>query len=144
MSSRSCQVFVTQISGQGSSGGPRQKSLLVPVRSEARRRLNLDTTPQFDQDDFRTSIQTSPQSSSVKRRAAADFTVSPSPSSMKVRFPLERTRYETSLGFSIRSLCHCSTRVRPQWYRGLDMNKSSKGLAAWGFRREGFMTLPTY
>lgn len=44
MSSRSRQVLVTPISGQGSSGGPRQKSLLVPVRSEARRRLNLDTT----------------------------------------------------------------------------------------------------
>ena len=41
-------VFLTPNSS-GSAGGRAGKSLLVPVRSEARRRLNLDTNPQFDQ-----------------------------------------------------------------------------------------------
>jgi len=124
MSSRSRQVFVTPNSGQGSSGGPRQKSLLVPVRSEARRRLNLDTTPQFDQEGFRTPIKTAPQSSSVKRRAAADFTVSPSPSK-KARSPLEKTRYETSLGLLTKkfvSLFHSDPSGT------VDLNKASEGL----------------
>jgi len=124
MSSRSRPVFVTPNSGQGSSGGTRQKSLLVPVKSEARRRLNLDTTPQFDQEGFRTPIKTAPQSSSVKRRAAADFSVSPSPSK-KVRSPLEKTRYETSLGLLTKkfvSLFHSDPSGT------VDLNKASEGL----------------
>lgn len=124
MSSRTRQVFVTPNSGHNSSGGPRQKSLLVPVRSEARRRLNLDTTPQFDQEGFRTPIKTAPQSSSVKRRAAADFTVSPSPSK-KARSPLEKTRYETSLGLLTKkfvSLFHSDPSGT------VDLNKASEGL----------------
>merc|ERR1719450_1729317 len=107
MSSRSRPVFVTPNSGQGSSGGVRQKSLLVPVKSEARRRLNLDTTPQFDQEGFRTPIKTAPQSSSGKRRAGTDFSVSPSPSK-KVRSPLEKPDTRPFWGFSRRSLFLCS------------------------------------
>jgi len=124
MSSRSRSVFVTPNSGQGSSGGVRQKSLLVPVKSEARRRLNLDTTPQFDQEGFRTPIKTAPQSSSGKRRAGADFSVSPSPSK-KVRSPLEKTRYETSLGLLTKkfvSLFHSDPSGT------VDLNKASEGL----------------
>merc|ERR550519_2430163 len=124
MSSRSRSVFVTPNSGQSSSGGSRQKSLLVPVRSEARRRLNLDTTPQFDQEGFRTPIKTAPQSSSGKRRAGTDFSVSPSPSK-KVRSPLEKTRYETSLGLLTKkfvSLFH------PDPSGTVDLNKASEGL----------------
>ena len=124
MSSRTRPVFVTPNSGQSSSGGTRQKSLLVPVRSEARRRLNLDTTPQFDQEGFRTPIKTAPQSSSGKRRAAADFTVSPSPSK-KVKSPLEKTRYETSLGLLTKkfvSLFHSDPSGT------VDLNKASEGL----------------
>jgi len=124
MSSRSRSVFVTPNSGQGSSGGTRQKSLLVPVKSEARRRLNLDTTPQFDQEGFRTPIKTAPQSSSGKRRAGADFSVSPSPSK-KVRSPLEKTRYETSLGLLTKkfvSLFHSDPSGT------VDLNKASEGL----------------
>jgi len=124
LSSRTRQVFVTPNSGHSSSGGPRHKSLLVPVKSEARRRLNLDTTPQFDQEGFRTPIKTAPQSSSVKRRAAADFTVSPSPSK-KVRSPLEKTRYETSLGLLTKkfvSLFHSDPSGT------VDLNKASEGL----------------
>merc|ERR1719189_414102 len=124
MSSRSRSVFVTPNSGQGSSGGVRQKSLLVPVKSEARRRLNLDTTPQFDQEGFRTPIKTAPQSSSGKRRAGTDFSVSPSPSK-KVRSPLEKTRYETSLGLLTKkfvSLFHSDPSGT------VDLNKASEGL----------------
>jgi len=124
VSSRSRPVFVTPNSGQGSAGGARQKSLLVPVKSEARRRLNLDTTPQFDQEGFRTPIKTAPQSSSVKRRAGADFSVSPSPSK-KVRSPLEKTRYETSLGLLTKkfvSLFHSDPSGT------VDLNKASEGL----------------
>jgi len=124
VSSRSRPVFVTPNSGQGSAGGARQKSLLVPVKSEARRRLNLDTTPQFDQEGFRTPIKTAPQSSSVKRRVGADFSVSPSPSK-KVRSPLEKTRYETSLGLLTKkfvSLFHSDPSGT------VDLNKASEGL----------------
>jgi len=124
MSSRTRQVFVTPNSAQGSSGGVRQKSLLVPIKSEARRRLNLDTTPQFDQEGFRTPIKTAPQSSSAKRRAATDYSVSPSPSK-KVRSPLEKTRYETSLGLLTKkfvSLFHSDPTGT------VDLNKASEGL----------------
>lgn len=124
LSSRSRPVFVTPNSGQGSSGSSRQKSLLVPVKSEARRRLNLDTTPQFDQEGFRTPIKTAPQISSVKRRAGNDFSVSPSPSK-KVRSPLEKTRYETSLGLLTKkfvSLFHSDPSGT------VDLNKASEGL----------------
>lgn len=121
-SSRGSRMFVTP------SSSTRQKSLLVPaVRSgEARRRLNLDNNPQFDQEGFRTPIKTAP-SSSGKRRAPGDLAVTPSPkkSVKKAKSPLEKTRYETSLGLLTKkfvSLFHNDPSGT------VDLNKASEGL----------------
>jgi len=112
-------VFLTPNSS-GSAGGRAGKSLLVPVRSEARRRLNLDTNPQFDQEGFRTPIK-----AAGKRRAAmAELEVSPSPGK-KIKSPLEKTRYETSLGLLTKkfvSLFHTDPTGT------VDLNKASEGL----------------
>lgn len=121
-SSRGSRMFVTP------SSSTRQKSLLVPaVRSgEARRRLNLDNNPQFDQEGFRTPIKTAPGSAS-KRRATGELAVTPSPKKnvKKVKSPLEKTRYETSLGLLTKkfvSLFHNDPSGT------VDLNKASEGL----------------
>merc|ERR1712142_61108 len=70
------------------------------------------------------AIKTAPQSSSGKRRAGTEFSVSPSPSK-KVRSPLEKTRYETSLGLLTKkfvSLFHSDPTGT------VDLNKASEGL----------------
>lgn len=118
-SSRGSRMFVTP------SSSTRQKSLLVPaVRSgEARRRLNLDNNPQFDQEGFRTPIKTAPSSAS-KRRAGQEAAVTPSPKK-KAKSPLEKTRYETSLGLLTKkfvSLFHNDPSGT------VDLNKASEGL----------------
>jgi len=118
-SSRSSRMFVTP------SSSTRQKSLLVPpVRSgEARRRLNLDNNPQFDGEGFRTPIKTAPSSAS-KKRAGVDVAVTPSPKK-KAKSPLEKTRYETSLGLLTKkfvSLFHNDPSGT------VDLNKASEGL----------------
>ena len=107
------------------SSSTRQKSLLVPpVRSgEARRRLNLDNNPQFDGEGFRTPIKTAPSSAS-KKRAGVDVAVTPSPKK-KAKSPLEKTRYETSLGLLTKkfvSLFHNDPSGT------VDLNKASEGL----------------
>jgi len=91
------------------------KSLLVPVKSDARRRLVLDNNP-VDPEGFKTPIKTP-----IKRKS--DFS-SPSPSK-KVRSPLEKTRYETSLGLLTKkfvSLFHSDPSGT------VDLNKASEGL----------------
>lgn len=127
-------LFVTPSS---SSRGP--KSLLGgPVRSEARRRLNLDNSPQtqqlFDPEGFRTPVKAvakrgRPSSStlslspSTPRRSPADL-ASPSPSK-KLRSPLEKSRDETSLGRLTKkfvSLFHTDPN------RTVDLNKASINL----------------
>lgn len=117
---RSRHVFVTPGSdgarppSQMSSGGTSVKSLLVPVKSDARRRLVLDNNP-VDPEGFKTPIK------AAKRKA--DFS-SPSPSK-KARSPLEKTRYETSLGLLTKkfvSLFHSDPSGT------VDLNKASEGL----------------
>ena len=121
-SSRSRQMFVTP----NSSGSARQKSLLVSMRSgEARRRLNLDTTPLVDQEGFRTPIKTAPSSATKRRAAMSELEVSPSPKKKSVKSPLEKTRYETSLGLLTKkfvSLFHTDPNGT------VDLNKASEGL----------------
>lgn len=143
---RSRPVFVTPNSGSsgvfsGASGGQvgsavrGQKSLLVPVKSEARRRLNLDTSPHvgFDQEGFRTPIKTAKKSRgggsdfsspTSSKRGAPDQLTSPSPSK-KVRSPLEKTRYETSLGLLTKKFVSLFS-VDPSGT--VDLNKASSGL----------------
>lgn len=124
-------IFVTP-----SSSSRSQKSLLVPVRSEARRRLNLDNSPQvqFDTEGFRTPVKAAAKrgkggacslslSPSTPRRLPAEL-ASPSPSK-KARSPLEKTRYETSLGLLTKkfvSLFHSDPNGT------VDLNKASIGL----------------
>jgi hypothetical protein len=129
-------LFVTP-SSSSSSSSRGQKSLLVPVRSEARRRLNLDNSPQlqFDTEGFRTPVKAATKrgrgggpgglslSPSTPRRMPAELT-SPSPSK-KARSPLEKTRYETSLGLLTKkfvSLFHSDPSGT------VDLNKASIGL----------------
>jgi len=117
MASRSRHVFVTP--GSDGTRPPSQmsggvKSLLVPVKSDARRRLVLDNNP-VDPEGFKTPIK------AAKRKA--DFS-SPSPSK-KARSPLEKTRYETSLGLLTKkfvSLFHSDPSGT------VDLNKASEGL----------------
>lgn len=89
-----------------SPGGP---------RVEARRRLNLDSAL-VDQDGFKTPIK------GTKRKH--DFS-SPSPKKLTARSPLEKTRYETSLGLLTKkfvSLFHSSSSGC------VDLNKASETL----------------
>lgn len=112
------QMFVTP----NSAGSVRQKSLLVQRSGEARRRLNLDTAPLRDQDEFKTPIKTAPNSAS-KRRSAAEQNVTPSKKVAKS--PLEKTRYETSLGLLTKKFVSL-------FYNDpngtVDLNKASEGL----------------
>jgi len=99
-------LFVTP-----SSSARAQKSLLGgPVRSEARRRLDLDNSPQvqYDSEGFRTPVKAASRrarnsllSPSTPGRPSPSTPVrplaSPSPSK-KTRSPLEKSRDETSLG----------------------------------------------
>merc|ERR1719328_230562 len=98
---------------QGSTGsGP----LLMPnTKVEARRRLNLDSAL-VDRDGFKTPIK------GTKRKH--DFS-SPSPKKLTARSPLEKTRYETSLGLLTKkfvSLFHSSPSG------SVDLNKASETL----------------
>lgn len=98
---------------QGSTGsGP----LLMPnTKVEARRRLNLDSAL-VDRDGFKTPIK------GTKRKH--DFS-SPSPKKLTARSPLEKTRYETSLGLLTKkfvSLFHSSSSGT------VDLNKASETL----------------
>jgi len=94
------------------TGGP----LLMPnTKVEARRRLNLDSAL-VDRDGFKTPIK------GTKRKA--DFS-SPSPKKLTARSPLEKTRYETSLGLLTKkfvSLFHSSSSGT------VDLNKASETL----------------
>jgi len=115
------QMFVTPNS---TGSGGRQKSLLFQRSGEARRRLNLDTAPHVDQEGFRTPIKTAPASAS-KRRLATDVDVTPSPKKTKIKSPLEKTRYETSLGLLTKkfvSLFYTDPNGT------VDLNKASEGL----------------
>merc|ERR1719350_2738736 len=99
-------LFVTP-----SSSARAQKSLLGgPVRSEARRRLDLDNSPQvqYDSEGFRTPVKAASRrarnsllSPSTPGRPSPSTPVrpqtSPSPSK-KTKSPLEKSRDETSLG----------------------------------------------
>ena len=120
-SSRSRQMFVTP----NSSGSSRAKLLVSSRSGEARRRLNLDSAVDTrDQEGFRTPIKTAPSSAS-KRKALAEMEVSPSPKKSKVKSPLEKTRYETSLGLLTKkfvSLFHTDPNGQ------VDLNKASEGL----------------
>jgi len=142
VATRSRPVFVTPNSGssgvysgasQAGSSVRAQKSLLVPVRSEARRRLNLDTSPQIDQEGFRTPIKTAKRgrgagsdfsSPTSSKRGATDGLTSPSPSK-KIRSPLEKTRYETSLGLLTKKFVSL---FRNDPAGTVDLNKASSGL----------------
>ena len=111
-------MFVTP----NSAGSVRQKSLLVQRSGEARRRLNLDTAPLRDQEEFKTPIKTAPNSAS-KRRSASEQNVTPSKKVAKS--PLEKTRYETSLGLLTKKFVSL-------FYNDpngtVDLNKASEGL----------------
>lgn len=83
----------------------------------ARRRLNLDSAALVDRDGFKTPIK------GTKRKA--DFS-SPSPKKLTARSPLEKTRYETSLGLLTKkfvSLFHSSGSSGT-----VDLNKASETL----------------
>ena len=118
-------LFVTPSSSGG--GGRAQKSLLVPARSEARRRLNLDNSPMLDKEGFKTPVKTAPAKrarSTVSLSPGGGAAGSPSPSK-KARSPLEKTRYETSLGLLTKkfvSLFHSDPSGT------VDLNKASEGL----------------
>lgn len=104
--------------GASSSGGAfQQKAIMIPpVKTEARRRLNLDQAP-VDPEGFKTPIKAS-------KRRAQDLS-SPSPKKMTARSPLEKTRYETSLGLLTKkfvSLFHSSMSGT------VDLNKASETL----------------
>ncbi|TRY71494.1 hypothetical protein TCAL_12612 [Tigriopus californicus] len=98
-----------------SSNGP---TVIVPsVKSEARRKLNLDQAP-VDPEGFKTPIKANP------KRRAQDLS-SPSPKKLTARSPLEKTRYETSLGLLTKkfvSLFHSSPSGT------VDLNKASETL----------------
>lgn len=90
-------------------------TLMPTTKVEARRRLNLDSAL-VDQDGFKTPIK------GTKRKA--DFS-SPSPKKLTARSPLEKTRYETSLGLLTKkfvSLFHSSSSGT------VDLNKASETL----------------
>lgn len=92
-------------------------AMLMPVKVEARRRLNLDSAAAtVDQDGFKTPIK------GTKRKH--DFS-SPSPKKLTARSPLEKTRYETSLGLLTKkfvSLFHSSPSG------SVDLNRASETL----------------
>lgn len=100
------------VQGSHHTGGP----LLMPnTKVEARRRLNLDSAL-VDRDGFKTPIK------GTKRKH--DFS-SPSPKKLTARSPLEKTRYETSLGLLTKkfvSLFHSSSSGT------VDLNKASETL----------------
>merc|ERR1712209_263573 len=88
----------------------------MPMKVEARRRLNLDSAALVGRDGFKTPIK------GTKRKA--DFS-SPSPKKLTARSPLEKTRYETSLGLLTKkfvSLFHSSSSGT------VDLNKASESL----------------
>jgi len=100
---------------QGSSGTGSGPLLMPNTKVEARRRLNLDSAL-VDRDGFKTPIK------GTKRKH--DFS-SPSPKKLTARSPLEKTRYETSLGLLTKkfvSLFHSSSSGT------VDLNKASETL----------------
>lgn len=120
-------MYLTPNSGSSAfgSGGHHQFNssnnghvTMVPsVKSEARRKLNLDQAP-VDPEGFKTPIKANP------KRRAQDLS-SPSPKKLTARSPLEKTRYETSLGLLTKkfvSLFHSSLSGT------VDLNKASETL----------------
>ena len=89
------------------------------IKSEARRKLNLDAAiPSVDREGFKTPIK------SAQKRRQNELS-SPSPKKMTARSPLEKTRYETSLGLLTKkfvSLFHSSPSGT------VDLNKASQTL----------------
>jgi len=102
----------------GSSGRRGSTSIALQnqqTKTEARRRLNLDNAP-VDREGFKTPIKT------TKRKTESLST--PSPKKMTARSPLEKTRYETSLGLLTKkfvSLFHSASGT-------VDLNKASESL----------------
>merc|ERR1712223_1919671 len=91
--------------------------MLMPVKVEARRRLNLDSAAAtVDQDGFKTPIK------GTKRKH--DFS-SPSPKKLTARSPLEKTRYETSLGLLTKKFVSL---FRNSSSGTVDLNKASETL----------------
>lgn len=90
-------------------------------KPEARRKLNLDSAP-VDREGFKTPIK-----ATHGKRGLREVNVSsPSPKKMTARSPLEKTRYETSLGLLTKkfvSLFHSSSSGT------VDLNKASESLA---------------
>merc|ERR1719273_954992 len=89
-------------------------------KPEARRKLNLDSAP-VDREGFKTPIK-----ATHGKRGLREVNVSsPSPKKMTARSPLEKTRYETSLGLLTKkfvSLFHSSSSGT------VDLNKASETL----------------
>eukprot|EP00095_Tigriopus_kingsejongensis_P003384 maker-scaffold153_size302544-snap-gene-2.25 protein:Tk03384 transcript:maker-scaffold153_size302544-snap-gene-2.25-mRNA-1 annotation:"transcription factor e2f3" len=106
----------SSLGSRGSGSGP--AALLVPsVKSDARRKLNLDQAA-IDPEGFKTPIKAHP------KRRGPDLS-SPSPKKLTARSPLEKTRYETSLGLLTKkfvSLFHSSPSGT------VDLNKASETL----------------
>jgi len=122
-SSTNTRVYITPTQGSSSSASSPATAaghLILPqnAKVEARRRLNLDSAAMvIDQDGFKTPIK-----GGTKRKA--DFS-SPSPKKLTARSPLEKTRYETSLGLLTKkfvSLFHNSSSGT------VDLNKASETL----------------
>jgi len=122
-SSTNTRVYITPTQGSSSSASSPATAaghLILPqnAKVEARRRLNLDSAAMVvDQDGFKTPIK-----GGTKRKA--DFS-SPSPKKLTARSPLEKTRYETSLGLLTKkfvSLFHNSSSGT------VDLNKASETL----------------
>jgi len=117
--------YVTRITSRGSfvtpgSENSRSRTLVSKsgssVRSKARRWLDLDN--QLEPEGFKTPIK--PASSTLKRKIDVS-----SPSPKISRSPLEKTRYETSLGLLTKkfvSLFHSDPSGT------VDLNKASEGL----------------
>merc|ERR1719210_883838 len=111
------RMFVTP----NSSGSSRQLYSLPSGR--ARKKLDLDSAPNLIDQEFKTPIKTAPTSAS-KRRALTELEVSPSPKK-KAKSPLEKTRYETSLGLLTKKFVSLFN-ADPNGT--VDLNKASEGL----------------
>ena len=110
--------------------------LLQTPKTEARRKLNMDTAAAaggsssslmgtVDPEGFKTPIKGGP------KRRMGDFS-SPSPKKITARSPLEKTRYETSLGLLTKkfvSLFHSAGSGT------VDLNKASESLKVQKVRR---------
>jgi len=114
---------VQQVQSASAALGGGRGSVIVghAGKPEARRKLNLDSAP-VDREGFKTPIK----ATSGKRGLREVNVSSPSPKKMTARSPLEKTRYETSLGLLTKkfvSLFHSSSSGT------VDLNKASESLA---------------